>query len=260
MTLPNLAGHPWIPGILESLAGRGCNASQSALARGEPKTQRTMGFLGSFHGVIGCQTIKLKQAIRDGALDRPTGSTRGRGRTSDGGNKRSGRSGHRYIQGWPSCNRGQRCVPTLPVTAMGERAIAESKGGMASIDGGDVIQISGVLGIHGFEVIGQRCTQQAWNARFARQWWIAKRISRWRKEKGWLRIAKTLLGSAARHCQAKAHEPPGSAKVPQGESTRCRMLRFETHSGATPHIHDVPFHRNHSMLPLLFTATTNASV
>jgi hypothetical protein len=33
------------------------------------------GFFGSALGAIGCQTIKVKQAIRDGALDRPTGST-----------------------------------------------------------------------------------------------------------------------------------------------------------------------------------------
>jgi hypothetical protein len=42
-----------------------------------------------------------------------------------------------------------------------QRAIAESKGGMASIDSGDVIQISRVLGISEFEEIGQWRCQQA---------------------------------------------------------------------------------------------------
>jgi hypothetical protein len=40
---------------------------------------------------------------------------------------------------------------------------------MAAIDSGDVIQISRGLGISEFEPIGQRPSQQGWNAQFARQ-------------------------------------------------------------------------------------------
>jgi hypothetical protein len=62
---------------------------------------------------------------------------------------------------------------------------------MAAIDSGDVIQISRGLGISEFEPIGQRPSQQGWNAR---KWWIAKIMLAWRK--GWLTMAKTFLGSA----------------------------------------------------------------
>jgi hypothetical protein len=170
LTLPDLAGHPWIPSNLESLVGCGGNGSQSALARGEPRTQRARRvFLVQPSAQLAARPSRSNKLFEMGrSTDQP-------------GPRRAGHNIRRRKQSvgqiWPS---GQGGIFRGDVNATGDgdvcrrfqcpqRAIGESKGGMAAIDSGDVIQISRLLGISEFEAIGRRRSQQAWNARFARQ-------------------------------------------------------------------------------------------